>query len=335
MASGLISTTPKYPVVNQGVTPVTTTDTFNQNLTDINKAAPQPVTDLPPSTTPASVSEVAPAAPVAPRKIGENETVAGQLNTLLNSDSRYIQSARDKGMETANSRGLINSSIAAGTSERAAIDAALPIATQDSTVNANAAQSAQTANQDLALTTQKSLLDSAQAKENFGYTTSTNAQNIKANTDLQNSRIALDLSRLDETKRTAVNNAAGPILQQLGNDESKIQMMPDEQMSPEAKQVAIQELRTGAQSRIQTMATLYGYDLDWDYGKGVSVGGSTPVNHPKGPTAANGTPNLSADSTTPRNQRPPEGQIRYNQDGTTDMWTEADGGRWIGVGGGG
>jgi hypothetical protein len=53
------------------------------------------------------------------------------LNGLLSSDSRYIQLARQQGLRTAQSRGLLNSSLAAGSAEAAAIAAGLPIASQD------------------------------------------------------------------------------------------------------------------------------------------------------------------------------------------------------------
>ncbi len=60
------------------------------------------------------------------------ETVAGQLRGLLEDpDSNYMQRARTSAWQYANSRGLLNSSIAATAGEAAAIDAALPIAQQD------------------------------------------------------------------------------------------------------------------------------------------------------------------------------------------------------------
>lgn len=46
---------------------------------------------------------------------------------ILGADSPYIQSARQHGVEQANARGMLNSSIAAGASQRAAIDAAQPM----------------------------------------------------------------------------------------------------------------------------------------------------------------------------------------------------------------
>lgn len=56
--------------------------------------------------------------------------VAGSLEQLLSPGSSYIQNARRAGVNQAAQRGGINSSIAAGASERAAIDAALPLVQQ-------------------------------------------------------------------------------------------------------------------------------------------------------------------------------------------------------------
>ena len=228
--------------------------------------------------TPTAVATVPTPTSVLPRQITTNETVAGQLNNLLAKDSTYIQSARNRGMETANARGLINSSLAAGTSERAAIDAALPIAQQDSTINANAGQSAQNANQDIGLTGYKSLLDSAQQKENFGYQTQQNAQNIAGNMQLQKQSqeatfdlqktlqdmdIALDTTKLKSQEMVSLGNTTGPIMQQMLSEIAKINTQPDSVLSPEAKQQAIYTITSNARAKAQTLAKLYGYNLDW------------------------------------------------------------------------
>ena len=60
-----------------------------------------------------------------------NELVENRLNGLLSQNNPYIQNARQRSAEQSNSRGLLNSSIAAGAGERAAIESALPIASQD------------------------------------------------------------------------------------------------------------------------------------------------------------------------------------------------------------
>jgi hypothetical protein len=70
-------------------------------------------------------------------------TVEGILNRITNSDSHYIRSARSGAARTANARGLLNTSIAAGSGEKAAIESALPIAQQDANsyqTNLNTAQ---------------------------------------------------------------------------------------------------------------------------------------------------------------------------------------------------
>ena len=54
-----------------------------------------------------------------------------RLNSLLATDSPYIQMARTRAAQTANSRGLLNSSIAAGAGEAAAIERAAPLAQSD------------------------------------------------------------------------------------------------------------------------------------------------------------------------------------------------------------
>lgn len=46
---------------------------------------------------------------------------------ILNSDNAYIQNARLRGQDLANSRGMLNGSIAAGSSQRAAVEASQPI----------------------------------------------------------------------------------------------------------------------------------------------------------------------------------------------------------------
>ena len=65
------------------------------------------------------------------REVGANELVQNQITGLLDSDNPYIQNARRRGERAAAQRGALSSSIFAGSSEAAAIDAALPIAAQD------------------------------------------------------------------------------------------------------------------------------------------------------------------------------------------------------------
>jgi len=59
------------------------------------------------------------------------DTVQGQITGLLDKNNPYMKRARARGQSFANSRGLLNSTMAGQAGEAAAIDAALPIASQD------------------------------------------------------------------------------------------------------------------------------------------------------------------------------------------------------------
>jgi hypothetical protein len=77
-----------------------------------------------------------------------NQLVSNQLTDLTSGNSKYIQDARRQGLEQAARSGLMTSSIAAGNAERAAVQAALPIA------QADAARYGTVADQNMAATNQ-------------------------------------------------------------------------------------------------------------------------------------------------------------------------------------
>ena len=68
------------------------------------------------------------------RWVDEQDSVSKNLTGLLDQNSDYIKQARAQGERAAGKRGLLNSSIAAGSGQSAAIAAALPIASQDATI---------------------------------------------------------------------------------------------------------------------------------------------------------------------------------------------------------
>lgn len=100
----------------------------------INGATDYKLPELPKPTT----ANVAKWTPTTSEVNAPTDTVGGQITTLLDQSNPYITRARDRANIVSNERGLINSSIAAGAGEAAAIDAALPIATHDAnTYNQN------------------------------------------------------------------------------------------------------------------------------------------------------------------------------------------------------
>lgn len=79
--------------------------------------------------------------------VAPNETVRSQLQQIIADDSPLMQQARARAMQQANSRGLLNTSMAATAGQAALYDAAMPIATQDASTYARAGEfNANTAN---------------------------------------------------------------------------------------------------------------------------------------------------------------------------------------------
>lgn len=69
--------------------------------------------------------------------VDSNQTVQGQLTDLLDKENPLMQRAYYKGLDYANGRGLLNSSMAAEAAQNAMIDSAMPVAQQDASTFAN------------------------------------------------------------------------------------------------------------------------------------------------------------------------------------------------------
>jgi hypothetical protein len=79
--------------------------------------------------------------------VAPNETVRSQLQQIIADDSPLMQQARARAMQSANARGLLNSSMAMTAADAALYDAAMPIAQQDASTYARAGEfNANTAN---------------------------------------------------------------------------------------------------------------------------------------------------------------------------------------------
>lgn len=75
-----------------------------------------------------------------PWDVAQNQTVANQISQIISADSPLMQQARMRAMQSANASGLLNSTMAASAGESALYDAAMPIAQQDASTYASAAQ---------------------------------------------------------------------------------------------------------------------------------------------------------------------------------------------------
>jgi hypothetical protein len=189
--------------------------------------------------------------------------------------------------------------MAAGTAQRAAIDAAMPIATADAGTYASAGLSAQNATQESGLMGQK-----------FNYDSAINTQNIQANIGLagmkaENDQImanqkaladlniqgannlaamdrivktgidsknaaallaTADANKLDAQTKVAYTTAAAPVLQESTRAIQAIQTSPDSQWRDPAvdKQKAITAITAQKEMDIESLASLYKYPVDWN-----------------------------------------------------------------------
>lgn len=208
------------------------------------------------------------------RDVTENETVSGQLNKLIDGNSTYMQSARQSGLDTANSRGLLNSSIAAQSSQKAAIDAAAPIAAQDASTYAASGLSAQNANQTnaankysaelQAANNAQSLYNSATLQEQQGQISSAlKDQDFEADKFLKQMDINVDLAQLASADRQSFVTAVTPLMQQYQTSYTNIQSQPKSVMSATAKAAALADLEEMYKPQLESMANIYGYSLEW------------------------------------------------------------------------
>lgn len=144
--------------------------------------------------------------------VAPNQTVQGQLQALLDPNSPLIQQARTHALENANSRGLLNSSIAATGADEAAYAAAIPIATTDAATYNNAA--GYNANEGNIFQQQNANSINSAGQFNAGAQNTLAGQRISSDTSLESARIAANTS----TANTQSNNASQQAVAHINAD---------------------------------------------------------------------------------------------------------------------
>jgi hypothetical protein len=140
-----------------------------------------------------------------------DQLVSNQLTDLTSGNSKYIQSARQAGLEQAARSGLMTSSIAAGSAERSAIQQALPIAQADAArygTVADANQAAQnTAGQSNANANLAAATADANAANTAGQFNANAANQITAeNMDAQNTAGQFNANAANNTSQFNANS---------------------------------------------------------------------------------------------------------------------------------
>lgn len=240
-----------------------------------------------PGATGALPTSLTGAATYAPN---DSSLVAKQLQALLASDSPYVQRARTRAMEYANSRGGLNSSIAAGAGEGAAIDAAMPIAQADASAhlgslrdNANALNQFGAAGNAFqfqgALNTQNAGITTARDAAQFGYQTQLNAQGAAINTARDSAQFANRLTEMrattdeqirlmDKQQGTNLYASYRTSSENIQNDyAAAIQAIQVSDMDADVKSAQIANLQNLTIARQNFLSTIYsnspGWSADW------------------------------------------------------------------------
>lgn len=168
--------------------------------------------------------------------ITPEQTVQGQLSGILNSGSPLMQQAKTTGLQTANARGLLNSSLAAGAAENAMIGSATPIATSDANVNAASAQ----ANQNV--------------ENAFKTTNASNAFNAGEKIYSTETAAAVNAANNLSTEKINLSGQISTMNNSLNNDIATIQTNPN--MTQQAKQYSIKQLQDAYKSQVTMLSAV-------------------------------------------------------------------------------
>lgn len=154
------------------------------------------------------------------------DTVQGQMTGLLGKNSQYMQRAQHKAMAAANSRGLLNSSIAAGAGTAAAIDSALPIAQQDAQTYSQQRLTNQDAANKFTAARNTTRSDSLLSRQDYGQKRTLQSDNYKQ--DLGRTKAAGYQDRLtarvNNAHQVAMQRLQGSQQERLANIESNWRM---------------------------------------------------------------------------------------------------------------
>lgn len=138
--------------------------------------------------------------------VNGNQTVAGQVKGIIDSNSPLMQQAVQKANEASNGKGLLNSSMAVTSGQSALYGAAMPIAQQDAQTYANAAH----ANADAANQNSQFNANATNASNAFN-ATQTNAmtsQNTAATNDMTKTVMADSLQAQVANQSTGLQQSA-------------------------------------------------------------------------------------------------------------------------------
>lgn len=146
-----------------------------------------------------------------------NSTVQGQLSGILKTGSPLLDRAETKAAQAANSRGLLNSTMAITAGQSALYDAALPIAQQDASTFADAGKTNAQQRTQVGLANASAANSSAQQAAGFQQQSNLQTQDLAAQAAQQDKELAsrYDLANLDANTRKELQAADAANQQKL------------------------------------------------------------------------------------------------------------------------
>lgn len=157
-----------------------------------------------------------------------NQTVRGQINSLINEDSPLMQQAATRAKQEAASRGLINSSLAVQAGQAALYDKALPIAQSDANTYAQSAKSNQDATNSFSQFNANAQNQASQFGANARNTLQSQKIDVQSRADLSNAGAANDAlardAQINSQQAVAKFDSAVKVAMQNADAAGKLQL---------------------------------------------------------------------------------------------------------------
>ena len=192
----------------------------------------------------------------------EGATVAKNLEGLLASGSPYIEAARAGAQRQANSRGLLNSTMAATAGEKAGIEAALPIAQQDAGFMQQQELNTQQGEIQRGLYETQGNISERLAQGGYDQEKVIKQMDMDWNqVDLQ-ARMDVEYDRMDADNKQKFNELSNMISEDYMNDYIEIMLNPNFR-EPEDRQRAFDILSENTKRRYEMAGAVSNVDLTW------------------------------------------------------------------------
>lgn len=230
----------------------------------INTPSTSPATTQVPATVTPSLGTASTQDQAVKWEVSPNQTVSGQVKDIIAENSPLMQQAETRALQKANSRGLLNSSLAVGAGQSALYDAATPMATQDAAMYGKAAESNATAQN--AVNSQNSQLETNVSLNNAASTNAANQFNASQTNDIlklnMDSESKANLANIEASYKTLMQSSASAsdLYKQMVLNASNI--MSSTTMDAAAKQQAIKNQVALLNSGLGVIGKISNLDLD-------------------------------------------------------------------------